>query len=98
LILLLISILFKESIISIERGINTWLRAICIRQSGRAPGSGSIEKIAESAVKTLERGVDERLGVEVAALLGAIVIEGRSPDCTLLMIRDQSAADSDAVE
>src|SRR5882672_2378177 len=38
---------------SIDNGMNTWFRATCIRQSGRAPGLRSRENIAALAVKIL---------------------------------------------
>ena len=64
-----------------------------MRQLGNVLGLGSIEKIAESAVKTFDRGVSGMRPVEDDARLGVIVIEGTSPDCTLFMRRDQSTAE-----
>jgi len=43
-------------------------RAIWMRQSGRVPSSGSSEKVATSAVKTLLW--DDRVGVDNGAELG----------------------------
>jgi len=44
---------FSMQVVSMESVIKTWLRAIWMRQSGSAPGSGSKEKVMAPTVKPL---------------------------------------------
>src|SRR5882724_1872887 len=88
-----ISMLFSVQVVSIERGMKTLLRAICIRQSGRVPGSGSIEKVAAAAEKNLGWRVgtrSEEAGPPSAARCCMEV--GRMPGWASSMSEDHSGA------
>ena len=64
-----------------------------MRQSGRAFDLESREKVADSAVKILDKGVDTLtvLGIED---IGLNEMPGTSPDLTLLIRRDHSYTDN----
>jgi len=47
---------FRATVMSIDKGMKTWLRAIWIRQSGNAPDSRSRENVMASTVKILAWG------------------------------------------
>jgi len=52
-------ILLSEAVISIDRAIKILFRAICMRGSHSAPGSGTCENMAVSCVNTLVGGETE---------------------------------------
>jgi len=52
-----------------DKGMRTQFRSIWMRQSGRVPSSGSSEKVAMSAVKTLLW--DDRVGADNGTDLGS---------------------------
>ena len=80
---------------SMDRGVKTWLIAICMRHSGRAPGSRSMEKEAASIVKTFPEGtvLGDNLGAGSGSSGSGV---GGSPDWALAMREDHAAGERDA--
>src|SRR5882724_2143664 len=85
--------LLSETVLSMDKGMKMWFRAIWMRQSGRAPGSGSSEKVATSAMKTLlrDKGVGADNEAELGLGRGLPLGVGTTPVCALEIRVDHSA-------